>query len=260
MRLASLRARLARAGLTLSATLPPKTYDALVPDVWRIASVRPGTRGVLIVGNAGRSLWPRFQASPEARLRRNSLDRYTERVLQEAASTLIPPAGVAIYTEKRDGVYLPMVRLAEFAGLGAPGRIGILIHPVFGPWISFRGLLYLPDAVGPERPRSFDPCGGCPAPCVEACPGHVITSDGLDPAACFRTKIRRRECRLACDARSACIHGREYSFGTSQIAHHSRFRWHPATVRHALRVLRAPGPTVSRRSRGLVGLERPSQG
>ena len=240
MSLEDLRAGLAAAGLNLSAALPVEEYDRLVPDSWQARFVQPGCQGVLIVGNGGRALWPRFQAAPEARLRQNPLDRYTARVLHEAARGLTPPAGVATYTDRRSQLYLPLVRLGERAGLGTPGRIGMLLHRDYGPWISLRGVLYLNESVPFTEPEPFDPCGGCPAPCARACHGAVVGSKTVDVRGCFRTKILKRACRADCDARRACVVGPEHAFSTEQIAHHSRIRWRPATLRHALDVLVRP--------------------
>ncbi len=240
MSLDALRAALAGAGLNLTGTLPANEYDRLVPEVWRADHVYPRCEGVLIVGNGGRSLWPLFKASPEARLHKNPLDRYTRRVMHEAADRMTSPAGVVLYTDKRDECYLPLVALAQRAGFGSPGRVGVLLHPTYGPWISIRGALLLSQPVPFTEPSGFDPCTGCPAPCATACHGQVVGPDGVDPRGCFRTKILKRACHAACDARSACVVGPEHAFSPEQIAHHSRIRWRPATIRHAISVLARP--------------------
>jgi len=235
-----LRQALASAGLNLTGTLPKEEYDAIVPEPWRAEHLYPGCRAVLIVGNGGRTLWPFFEASPEARLRRNPLDRYTRRVMRETAERMAPPAGVVLYTDRRDNSYLPLVALAQRAGFGSPGRVGVLLHSTYGPWISIRGAIFLDQAVPFTEPAPFDPCNGCPAPCAAACHGQVVGSDSVDARGCFRTKILKRACRAACDARSACVVGPEHAFSPEQIAHHSRIRWRPSTIRHAIQVLARP--------------------
>ena len=240
MSLDALRPALAAAGLNLTGTLPLEEYDRLVPVPWRAERIQPGSRGVLIVGNGGRALWPLFKASPEAHLRKNPLDRYTRRVMQEAAQRATPPTRVALYTDKREDGYLPLVSLAQRAGFGSPGRVGVLLHPTYGPWISIRGAIFLREELPFREPEAFDPCSGCPAPCATACHGQVVGPDGLDPRGCFRTKILKRACRAACDARSACVVGPEHAFSREQIAHHSRIRWRPASVRHTIDVLLRP--------------------
>ncbi len=190
-----------------------------------------------MVGNAGKGLWPRFLASPESRLRRDPLDRYTARVFADALRRTERPSGYALYQEKRDACYLPLVALARAAGFGSPGRVGVLLHPVYGPWISIRGVVFLPTPVGAVEERPRDLCSGCPAPCETACHGRAIGPAGVDVETCFRTKILKHPCRAACDARSACVIGPEHAFPPEQIAHHSRIRWRPATAQRAAKVL-----------------------
>jgi hypothetical protein len=234
-----LQGALAAAGFNLTGALPVEEYDARVPEAWRSERVAPGCRAALVVGNGGRTLWPIFRGSPEARLRRDPLDRYTARVLREVGARCDPPARWALYNERRDERFLPLVGLAERAGLGSPGRVGLLLHPEYGPWISIRGVLWVELQVPFREPEPFDPCSGCPAPCVGACRGGAVGSEGLDGIACFRTKVTQRACRRACDARSACVVSPEHAFGPEQTAHHTRIHWRPATLRHAARVLLA---------------------
>lgn len=228
---------LSRSGLNLAMPLPVGDYERIAPPAWQTSRVAPGSRCVLIVGNGGQDLWEHFLRSPEAQRRRDPLDTYTARILHETASALDPPARVALYTEKREECYLPMVALAERAGFGAPGRVGVLIHPVYGPWIALRGVLYLRDSLRFEAPPPFDPCTGCPAPCETACRGAALPSSGLDLDRCFRTKLLDSTCRRQCDARGACVVGPEHAYGPEQMAHHQRVRWRPALLPHALRVL-----------------------
>ncbi len=251
MTLPGIREALEEAGFNLTGPLPVPEYDALVPPVWRIASVCPGARGVLVVGNGGRALWPRFKSSPEARSRRDPLDRYTERVLRDVVAGIPAPSTFALYTEKRGDTYLPLVALARRAGFGSPGRVGVLLHPVFGPWTSIRGVFYLPEEVDWTEPPPFDPCTGCPAPCMTACHGSVVSESGVDLRGCVRTKILNPACRAACDARSACVVGPEHAFPPDQLAHHSRIRWRPATIARTARLLLLPPRSRSQASSGV---------
>jgi epoxyqueuosine reductase len=217
-------AALADAGLALTGALALEDYDALVPRAWSSASLAPGARGALVVGNAGRALWERFQSSPERALAQDPLDAYTRRALDAAARLAPAPTAVAFYADRRDGVYLPLVALARRAGFGSPGRVGVLIHPTYGPWIAIRAVLLVGEPTRSAPPVEFDPCTGCPAPCVRACHGGVIGAHGPDVAACYRARQALPACAEACDARSACIVGPEHAYSREQIAHHSRIR------------------------------------
>lgn len=224
MSLARIVARLTDAGLGLTGTLPIELYDALVPASWRSAQLLPSARGALVVGNAGRVLWERFVASPERALDRDPLDVYTRRVLGEAARLADPPAAIGFYADRRDSVYLPLVSLARRAGFGSPGRVGVLIHPVYGPWIGVRAVLLLAEDVPFREPDAWAPCDGCPAPCVSACHGRVIGPSGVDAAACYQVRLTLPACATRCDARSACVVAPEHAYSAEQTAHHSLIR------------------------------------
>ena len=80
------------------------------------------------------------------------------------------------------GIFLK--EAAVLAGLGCIGRNNLLITPRFGPRVRLRALLLdadLPDGGGPV----FDPCAGCPAPCLQACPQKAFA----------RGSYKRRHCR-----------------------------------------------------------------
>ena len=217
----TLRFIIGLAGFGLAQPLALEEYDELVPEAWRAERVLSGARGVLIVANAGRALWPRFQAAPESDLEVDPLDAYTRRALLDATE---PDAAFALYQEQRDGAYLPLVALAERAGLGVPGRVGVLLHPVYGPWLSLRAVVYLPEPVPWHAPAHFAPCDGCPAPCEGACHGRVVGPAGVDVEGCYRSRLELADCALRCDARAACVVGPEHAFPREQVAHHSLIR------------------------------------
>jgi hypothetical protein len=218
------RQRLAAHGFNLTGCLAGDEYDARVPEPWGLARVAPVARGVIVVGHAGRALWPRFRASPEYAETEDPLDRYTARCMAEVAASTSPGAHWALYSERREGSFVPLVALARRAGLGTPGRIGVLLHPEFGPWISFRALLFVPQALASAGPLDFAPCAGCDAPCARACHGNAVGAEGLDSQGCYATRLFQADCALRCDARSACVVGPEHAYPQAQLAHHYRIR------------------------------------
>jgi hypothetical protein len=224
---AGLRAQLEAAGFNLLGELAAADYDARVPRAWKLAEQAPRARGVWIAGHGGRALWPRFSTSPESRLETDPLDRYTRRVLEECAARSPAVLGFALYSEKRADAYLPLVALARLAGLGTPGRVGVLLHPVFGPWISLRAALFSAEPLATPAPLAYAACDACPAPCADACHGRAIGPGGLDAARCYATRSSLASCALRCDARLACPVGAEHAYPPEQIAHHYRIRTRP---------------------------------
>lgn len=211
------------AGLGVWGCLGAARYDALVPPAWRCAALLPEARSALVVANGGRALWAAFQASPEASRRRDPLDRYTRRVVGAAAEALAPGSLPLFYFERRGRAYADFVALGQAAGLGAPSRLGLLLHPRFGPWLAIRAIIMTPRELPETRPlESFDPCEGCPAPCADACHGDAVAPGGFDAAACGRARRRLPACELRCDARRACVVGPEHAYSPGAEAHHAR--------------------------------------
>lgn len=216
-----IRNLLGEAGLNLFGVLSIARYDACVPAPWRAAAELPDARSAVLVGAAGRALFAALGRSPEARLARDPLDHYTRRIVEAAAERV---AGRALFAfERRAEQYADFVALGRAAGLGAPSRLGLLLHPEFGPWMSLRAILLLPFALAETPPLGdFDPCRGCPAPCSEACPGAALAADRFDIGRCATTRRRVSGCALKCDARRSCVLGRGHRYADFAEAHHMR--------------------------------------
>src|SRR5262249_54075293 len=123
---------------------------------------------------------------------------------------------------------LSFVHLAEAAGLGRRGLLGVLIHPEFGPWIALRGALLVDAVLTAPRPAAgFDPCPACrDRPCIDACPGGAIASPtGWDVPRCLGFRVERgpeNPCHDRCHARVACVYGRHHCYPPDALAYHQR--------------------------------------
>ena len=189
-------AALDAAGLNLRAALPIARYDAAVPETWRSAALLPDARSAIVVASGGRALWDAFSRAPEFGGTAHPLDAYTRRVTEAAVAELDDCALALLAFERRDGVYADFVELGRLAGLGAPSRLRLLLHPLYGPWMSLRAIVLTSVEWERGAPLAFDPCRDCPAPCERA---------GPDLAA------RRR----------ACVVGPEYTYSEAELAHHA---------------------------------------
>jgi hypothetical protein len=174
-----------------------------VPEAWRSAAVLPDARAAIVVASGGRALWDAFSRAPEFAAAADPLDTYTRSVTEAAAAVLEPGACALFAFERRGGEYADFVELGRLAGLGAPSRLRLLLHPLYGPWMSLRAIVLTRAhwEIGAAGPLGFDPCRDCPAPCEAA---------GPEPAA------RRR----------ACVVGPEHAYSEAALAH---------LRRHALR-------------------------
>ena len=210
---------LSAAGVNLAGVLPVDAYDERVPSGWRSTALLPSARSVVVLATGGPAFFRAFRQSPEAGEPIDPLDRFLVRVV-EAAIRAEPVAVAGYYFERRDG-FADFVELARASGLGVPSRLGILIHPVYGPWLAIRALILTERALAPShRIAGFDPCNGCPAPCASICPGAALPARGFDLSRCTAHSRQDPDCRVGCAARRACPVGARYRYEPDGEAHH----------------------------------------
>ncbi|MBI4615315.1 MAG: hypothetical protein HY720_16990 [Planctomycetes bacterium] len=115
-------------------------------------------------------------------------------------------------------------RLAEAAGLGAARTVlGILIHPVYGPWVSLRGALLVDEDLEPTPAADFDPCPACEKPCLAACPVSAFHPElPWDAGACAAHLAASEECHAGCLSRMACVVGPEHRYSPAEYRHRHR--------------------------------------
>ncbi len=165
----------------------------------------PAKPEIARVGNIGSSYWPVFSESPEYNDGGDHpLDRWSRRVARVIADEfdLVP-----VYPF--DGPpYLPFQQWASRAeGLEA-SPIGVLMHPGFGLWHSYRFAL-LGAALPAQAPvEAESPCLSCvDKPCLQRCPVGAFDANGYDVPACsnYLHATPLAECHaLGCLARYAC--------------------------------------------------------
>ena len=177
-------------------------------------------RTIVLVGMAGRSGWDVFSASPEARDGADHpLDRFSRRVIGALAEGL----GAAALYPFGDPPHFPFQRWARRCEPVHPSPLGLLIHPVYGLWHSYRGALGFPEALDvPAWEATPSPCETCRGrPCLSACPVGAFFVGGYDVAACAAhlRSAAGAECMSGgCLARRACPVGAEHAHGAEQAA------------------------------------------
>ena len=133
------------------------------------------------------------------------------------------------------GRRLSFRHLAEQAGFGSAGTVlSILLHPVFGPWVSVRGALVTDadlTATGPLR--DFDPCGDCHPPCAASCPIDSFAGAIWDWDACSRFRVLEAGCPSTCLARRACVWGVAQQYSEKEYSY--RHALEPAAETHLRR-------------------------
>jgi epoxyqueuosine reductase QueG len=208
-------------GLNVLLPLLPARFDEAA-GAGAAERLLPGAAGALIVGSGGPTFFDRFAREPEASDgAANPLDRYTRRVVARAVDEALAPLGVRQVVHFPFGTrpVIPFQRLGRAAGLGGPGPLGLQIHPLYGAWWAYRGLL-LVDCELPGVPPPGDGCAGCDAPCVAACPAGAVQRTGFLVPACYARRLVAEPCHLSCIARISCVRGPEHRYSDAELAFH----------------------------------------
>ena len=206
----SIAGALAPHGLIARGGFRPDPEDGLPADA--VAAV--------MVGNAGPAMWHPFSGArsdePDA------MNRWTRRVLGPIAAGL---SANALYPFDGPPWY-PFQRCAQRAEPVFPSPIGMLIHPDFGLWHAYRGVLVFDEAVEglPEAASTPNPCESCAEqPCLTTCPVGAFSGESYDVPACaehLRTDQGADCLLLGCRARRACPVGRDTTYLPEQAAFH----------------------------------------
>ncbi|HYR95495.1 MAG TPA: hypothetical protein VEM57_02120, partial [Candidatus Binatus sp.] len=184
--LTALGRALAPRGLNLIGATTPEAYDAGIPRRYALGQLVPEARGVIVIGNGGAGFWAAFRdfcrGHPGHAATADPLDAFTRQAVEEAARPLVGADARFLYPFRFPDEPVSFMRLAECAGLGRPSLTGVLVHPVFGPWIALRAAILLPVQVDAPRPADgFDPCPGCvERACIPACPVGAVGPAGWD--------------------------------------------------------------------------------
>jgi hypothetical protein len=175
-------------------------------------------RTLVLAGMAGREGWSAFAASPEAHDGADHpLDRWSRRVIGRLARAL----GAKGLFPFGGPPFWPFQQWARRAEPVHPSPIGLLIHPRYGLWHSYRGALAFREALAVPEPAAVpSPCESCSGRwCLRACPVGAFSAAGYDVAACVGhlNSTAGADCMcFGCRARRACPVGAEHAYGVEQ--------------------------------------------
>jgi hypothetical protein len=192
------------------------------PEAGPEAGLPAGTRTLLLIG-PGPGFWPHVRQAADWGAA-DPLDRWSRQVIGRLACDL---GGKALFPFGGPPHH-PFHAWALRSGRIWESPVRLLVHDRQGLWVSFRGALALrqPLALPPAGTR---PCGGCPAPCLTACPPGALTAAGYDVPACrtFLDSGPGADCLQAgCRVRRACPVSQGYDRMPEQSAYHMA-RFHP---------------------------------
>lgn len=213
MSLTEVRSAIATQGLAYRGAFHPERAD--LPT-----GLAAGT--LVLVGCVGTQGWTESSASPEcADKSPDPLDRWSRRVVGALAQEL----GATALFPFEGPPWLPFQRWAQKAEPLYPSPLGMLIHPDWGLWHSWRGVLAFDARLAlPQADRRPSPCESCAAkPCLTACPVNAFTPDGYDVMACashLRSPAGGACMDFGCAARGACPVGAIYRHDSEQARFH----------------------------------------
>jgi epoxyqueuosine reductase len=209
MSFATVAAAVEATGLRLVGCFHPAADDR-VPE---------GIATLLLLGPADAAMWQAFRAAPEfSDGRPDPLDRWSRRLVEGLASKL---GGVA-FLPFGGPPWHPFQRWAARGEGAVVSPVVMQAAPRRGLWASYRGALGFAARLSlPPRPLA-DPCRGCPAPCLAACPVAAFRTGAYDVAGCV-AHVQGEEgfaCRTGCLVRASCPAGAALGLPREQRAFH----------------------------------------
>jgi len=225
MDVAALTHSLAAVGLNAFGVADPAAWDACVAPPRRTAALLPEAKSILVFGSGGPALWEALLADLRANPRHladepHPLDAFVRRAVAAADAALGDVPRRWFFAAADAELHLDFRALADLAGLGGKSRLGLLLHPEYGLWLGLRAALFL-GAPLPISPRAAaDPCVGCPAPCITACPGNAFVDGLWNVDRCSAFHSASTLCAASCAARSACVRAPEHRYGPDELLYH----------------------------------------
>ena len=219
--------RLRALGLDVQGVADGTRYDAWLP----------GCHSVLVYASGGTALWEALLSACRADPRRWSDEEHPLDAFVRAEVTALDPDPPSsrrwIFCGALEEKQPDFRTLAYEAGLGFPSKLGLLLHPVHGPWLGLRAACFTTDRIAPTGPLpGRGPCDGCPAPCVSACLGNAMSFErGWDVGACASFHEASRACHRDCASRVACPVGEAHRYGElERLYHNNRVVGRPAVA------------------------------
>lgn len=208
-----------------------REHGLFVRGVTRLSDVEIETYGlnaeqseIALVGNTGSSYWRQFSRSAEyLDGAAHPLDRWSRRIAASIAQALpLRP----LYPFEGPP-YFPFQQWAKRAEALEQSPIGVMMHPEFGLWHSYRFALQGSDL---QRETAHapvvSPCLACESkPCLHTCPVDAFGDDGyaVDICADYLRQTPQAGChQRGCLARHACPVATEFRYVDAQGAFHLR--------------------------------------
>jgi len=186
-------------------------------------------KAAVLVGHAGASQWPHFEAwrATQPGDIADPLDTWSRLAIGAVAAQFSARA-----VSPSDRPWLPFQQWAMRAERLKPSPLGLLMHPEYGLWHAYRGALlfeHIPEGFESGTGRPATPihlCDGCAAkPCLKSCPVDAYGPTGFAYQACIahvRSPAGSPCMGSGCQDRNACPYGAAYRYPEAVQAFHMR--------------------------------------
>jgi len=186
----------------------------------------PGCQSVVVIGNGGRQMWTHFIEYLQADQRRfydsqHPLDDFIEHHIGLVDPTP-PPSRRWIRCAATENTFIDFRSLARQAGLGLQSHMGLIIHPEYGLWISFRAAILTTEQLPLTEPvTNNSPCYDCPKYCEKNCIGAAFVDTQFSINRCSKFHKESYLCHKQCNSRAACPVGIQHQHSEVQQCFHS---------------------------------------
>ena len=173
---------------------------------------------LLLFGHGGTRFWQRL-----SELEIESSNPVDERSVHVIAAWLGKFAKGSDHKILYPGIStVPLQDLGRLSGWHHDSPLGLGIHPTYGLWFAYRGVVLLDTAFSPTIALTDpSPCRSCEAsPCITACPTEALSHDRFDVNKCVAYRLEdESNCASKCIARLACPLD-EYRYTEQQMTYH----------------------------------------
>ena len=197
--------------------------DDRVPQVATSLGARRASH-LLLVGNAGSTLWRAFAKSREHQDgAADPLNRWSRRIAEQLAAQFNARVLFPFGAPTR-----PFLAWAKKAEHLHNSHLGMLIHPHYGLWHAYRFALAFADEIElPSPPRAHAcACNDCAdKPCRPACPVGAFGANGYDLQKCCAHLNAHADSpcmQFGCQARMACPQGETHRYAPPHAQFHMR--------------------------------------
>ncbi|MEM7507887.1 MAG: ferredoxin [Pseudomonadota bacterium] len=192
-------------GLSIAGHFEPGPDDGAPQDVATLVLLGPGIPG----------FWDRFRASKEySDGKPDPIDRWSHRVISDLAETLEAQAFFPFGGQP----WQPFIQWARLGERARQSPVAMQISPHRGLWMSYRGALGFKTRLDLPALPQVNPCAGCPAPCLGACPVSAISDGVYDVPTCVaHIGGAGQDCLDGCKVRLACPVGQAPPLGQRRM-------------------------------------------